>query len=36
MVIYIPEGSPIDRTRPKGFDYGTYSYLQKMGIQVLE
>ena len=33
MVIFIPEGSDIDHTRPKTFYEGTYSYLKNLGIK---
>ncbi|PQJ72220.1 DUF2075 domain-containing protein [Polaribacter butkevichii] len=32
MIIFIPEGSEIDHTRPKIFYDGTYNYLKKIGI----
>ena len=32
MVIFIPEGSDTDLTRPKEFYDGTYNYLRKLGI----
>lgn len=35
MIIYIPEGSEIDRTRPKSFYDGTYNYLREIGIEEL-
>ncbi len=35
MVIYIPEGSEEDITRPKKFYDGTFKYLKDIGINVL-
>lgn len=32
MIIYIPEGSEIDHTRPKSFYDGTYNYLKEIGM----
>lgn len=33
MVIFIPESSDIDHTRPKEYYDGTYEYLKEIGIQ---
>jgi hypothetical protein len=33
MVIFIPEGSEIDHTRPSHFYDGTYNYLKDVGIE---
>ncbi|MAM29803.1 MAG: hypothetical protein CMC13_12335 [Flavobacteriaceae bacterium] len=33
MVIFIPEGSNIDQTRPKDFYDGTYKYLLSLGLK---
>ncbi len=33
MVIFVPESSDLDHTRPKEFYDGTYSYLKEIGIQ---
>jgi hypothetical protein len=33
MVIFIPEGSKLDHTRPSHFYDGTYAYLKEIGIQ---
>lgn len=33
MVIYIPESSPIDHTRPREFYDGTYEFLKEIGIK---
>lgn len=33
MVIYIPEGSDIDHTRPEMFYNGTWDYFKKIGIE---
>ncbi|MEH6536658.1 MAG: DNA/RNA helicase domain-containing protein [Psychroserpens sp.] len=35
MVIFIPEGSDIDHTRPNEFYDGTYNYLKELGIKTL-
>ena len=35
MIIFIPEGSDIDHTRPTSFYDGTYEYLKKIGISEL-
>ena len=35
MIIFIPEGSEIDHTRPKSFYDGTYNYLKEIGIKEL-
>jgi len=35
MVIYIPEGSKLDHTRPSEFYDGTYVYLKEIGIKEL-
>ncbi|WP_299776878.1 DUF2075 domain-containing protein [uncultured Formosa sp.] len=35
MVIYIPDGSEIDHTRPRNFYDGTYNYLKEIGIEEL-
>ena len=32
MVIFIPEASPIDHTRPRKFYDGTYEYLKEIGL----
>ena len=36
MVIFVPESSEIDHTRPKAFYDGTYEYLKEIGIQEIE
>ena len=36
MVIYIPESSEIDHTRPKKFYENTFNYLKEIGIEVLD
>lgn len=36
MVIFIPEGSELDHTRPKAFYDGTYSYFMELGIPELK
>ncbi|PIE80546.1 MAG: hypothetical protein CSA11_07310 [Chloroflexi bacterium] len=33
MVIFVPEGSKLDHTRPKDFYDNTYEYLTKIGLQ---
>ena len=33
MVIFIPEGSDTDVTRPREFYDGTYNYLRSLGIR---
>ncbi len=33
MVIFIPEGSELDHTRPSKFYDGTYNYLKEIGIE---
>ena len=35
MVIFIPRGDPLDRTRPSCFYDGTFEYLRSCGIQML-
>lgn len=35
MVIFIPEGSKLDHTRPSHFYDGTYNYLKEIGIEEL-
>lgn len=35
MVIFIPESSDIDHTRPKEFYDNAFEYLKTIGIQVL-
>ena len=35
MIIFIPEGSEIDHTRPSSFYDGTYNYLKEIGIEEL-
>ncbi|MDB9720540.1 DUF2075 domain-containing protein [Winogradskyella sp.] len=35
MVIFIPEGSKLDHTRPSCFYDGTYNYLKEIGIEEL-
>ncbi len=35
MVIYIPNGSDIDHTRPERYYLGTYDYLRQIGIPVI-
>ncbi|WP_452230915.1 DUF2075 domain-containing protein [Lacinutrix sp. MEBiC02404] len=35
MIIFIPEGSELDHTRPSSFYGGTYSYLKEIGIEEL-
>ncbi|MDO6761064.1 DUF2075 domain-containing protein [Tamlana sp. 2_MG-2023] len=35
MVIFIPEGSGLDHTRPSHFYDGTYNYLKEIGIEEL-
>ncbi|WP_194851635.1 DUF2075 domain-containing protein [Nonlabens antarcticus] len=35
VVIYLPEGDPIDHTRPKVFYDGTFNFLVDLGIPVL-
>jgi hypothetical protein len=35
MVIFIPEGSEIDHTRPKCLYDGTYAYFKKLGVKEL-
>lgn len=36
MVIFVPESSSLDHTRPKGFYDETYEYLKEIGIQEIE
>lgn len=36
MVIFVPESSDLDHTRPKTFYDETYEYLKKIGIQEVE
>lgn len=36
MVIYVPEGTDLDHTRPKEFYDKTYEYLRKIGIHEIE
>ncbi|WP_093023432.1 DUF2075 domain-containing protein [Pustulibacterium marinum] len=36
MVIFVPEGSDFDKTRPSEFYNGTYKYLKELGIPELE
>ena len=36
MVIFVPESSDLDHTRPKTFYDETYEYLKKIGIQEIE
>ncbi|MGM8871138.1 DUF2075 domain-containing protein [Psychrobacter sp. 2Y5] len=35
MVIFVPEGSTLDHTRPKEYYDGTWNYLKSVGIQEL-
>ncbi|OUR93989.1 hypothetical protein A9Q87_04595 [Flavobacteriales bacterium 34_180_T64] len=35
LVIFIPEGSEMDHTRPNEFYDGTFNYLKELGIKVL-
>jgi hypothetical protein len=35
IVIYLPEGSPIDHTRPSKYYDGTFNYLVELGIPIL-
>lgn len=36
MVIFVPESSELDHTRPKAFYDETYEYLKEIGIQEIE
>ncbi len=36
MVIFVPESSDLDHTRPKTFYEGTYEYFKKIGIQEIK
>ena len=36
MVVFIPEGSKLDHTRPNSFYDGTYNYLKEIGVKELK
>ena len=36
MVIFIPEGSKVDHTRPNSFYDGTYNYLKEIGVKEIK